>query len=58
MYLEHLTSLHSYTFGDIRRYTVNGEFLVQFTVEVMSANAVPISDVSSVKLDSYRKSLI
>ena len=58
MYLEHQTSLHSYTFGDIKRYTVDGKFYVQFTIEVMSANAVPISDVSSVKLDSYRKSKI
>lgn len=56
IYLDHQTSLLSYTFGDIARYTVNGKFYVWFTVEAIDANAVPISDVSGIKLDSYRKS--
>lgn len=55
MYLDHQTSSHSYTFGDIEKYLVDGKFYVQFTVEVVDANAVPISDVSSIRLDSYCK---
>ena len=51
IYLDHQTSLHSYTFKDVEKYTVNGMFYIQFTVEVMDENAVIISDESSVRLD-------
>ena len=55
-YLDHQRSSHSYTFGDIEKYKVNGKFYVRFTIEALDANAVRISDASSIRLDSYCKS--
>ena len=43
-------------FGDIEDYYgTNGNFYVQFTIEVVNDNAQPISDVAVVQLDSRCK---
>ena len=47
---------NTFTYGDIQHhYGPNGVFNVKFIIKVVDADALPISDVSEIKLDSRRK---